>query len=286
MAKQQKYEFTDEFKHLSRFVKLRRIRAVMDIPEQGVKQGDLGGWIQKVSNLPRDNQAWVADDAMVYGDAVITDSSRVEKKAIVSGKCIIAGKSVVSGRAELHDRVNITDSNVSTDVKLTGVIDVTNSKLGGNTEIEGDVEISDSRIITEKVTINGFVKITNSNIRLAHSYIGDRAQIIDSTIGSGQRYDRKLTICGNALIRNATVRSTRDVWIGEDAQVLDHADVSGHEITIKGMAIVKGYAHVGLHTTIDEFAVLDGGMKKPKYNNSFFGKTLSGDDVYMFEKTS
>lgn len=286
MAKQQKYEFTDEFKYLTQYVKLRRIRAVMDIPEHNVKKGDLGGWIQKVSNLPRDNQAWVADEAIVYGNAVIKDASRVEKNALVFGKSIIEGSSVITGRARIERKVHVSDSKISTDVKLIGTIDVSRSKIGGNTVVEDDVEISDSIIITESVTISGFVKVTNSKIRLAHSTIRDRAQIIDSTIGSGQRYDKKLTICGNALIRNATVSSTRDVWIGEDAQVLDHATVSGHEITIKGMAIVKGYARVGLQTTIDEFAVIDGGMTKPTYAKSFFGMNIGGDEIFTFGKTS
>ena len=43
---ERKYEFTGEVKD-----GLNRIRALRDIPEFGVKAGDLGGWIEKERNL-------------------------------------------------------------------------------------------------------------------------------------------------------------------------------------------------------------------------------------------
>lgn len=63
-----KYELTTECKEfLGR--KLYRIKALTSFSD--VKEGDLGGWIEKEENLSQEDNAWVYDDAMVYGNAEI-----------------------------------------------------------------------------------------------------------------------------------------------------------------------------------------------------------------------
>ena len=52
-----KYEFTDETKIINGTV-LRRIRAVRDIPEYGVRVGLIGGFLQSERNLSHDCPAW------------------------------------------------------------------------------------------------------------------------------------------------------------------------------------------------------------------------------------
>ena len=66
MAK--KYEFTGETKAWLGHT-LHRIRALISF--EGVKAGDLGGWIEKEENLSQDGSAWV------YGSAVVCDEAMV-----------------------------------------------------------------------------------------------------------------------------------------------------------------------------------------------------------------
>lgn len=47
--------------------KLFRIKALISFGN--VKSGDLGGYVEKESNLSHDNNAWVYGNAKVYGDA-------------------------------------------------------------------------------------------------------------------------------------------------------------------------------------------------------------------------
>lgn len=61
-----KYEFTGESKELNG-VTLHRIRAIKDF--RNVKAGDLGGWIEKESNLSHYGDAWVYGNAEVYDDS-------------------------------------------------------------------------------------------------------------------------------------------------------------------------------------------------------------------------
>lgn len=63
-----KYELTTECKEfLGR--KLYRIKSLIDF--DSIKEGDLGGWIEKKENLSQEGNAWVCDNATVSGNAEI-----------------------------------------------------------------------------------------------------------------------------------------------------------------------------------------------------------------------
>ena len=57
-------------------IKLFRIKATRDIPVLGVKKGDLGGLVEKESNLSQDGDAWVYGNARVFGDARCLEEAR------------------------------------------------------------------------------------------------------------------------------------------------------------------------------------------------------------------
>ena len=77
-----KYELTDETKEIGG-VTLHRIRALMDISRYGVRAGDVGGWIEAESNLSQYGNAWVSDDARVYGGALVNGNAEVSGNAEV-----------------------------------------------------------------------------------------------------------------------------------------------------------------------------------------------------------
>lgn len=64
----EKYEFIGRTKELCGTV-LHQIRAKKDFAN--VKKGEIGGWIEKESNLDVYGDAWVSGDACVYGDAQV-----------------------------------------------------------------------------------------------------------------------------------------------------------------------------------------------------------------------
>ena len=71
-----KYELTDETKGIGG-ITLHRIRALRDIPSVKVKSGDLGGWIEKESNLTQYGDAEVSDNATVCGNAKVSGDAEV-----------------------------------------------------------------------------------------------------------------------------------------------------------------------------------------------------------------
>ena len=88
-----KYELTDETNGSG----LRRIRALRDIPRCGVKEGDLGGWVESEGNLTQEGDCWVSDDARVSGNA------RVFGNALIYGDARVSDDAQVFGNARVFD---------------------------------------------------------------------------------------------------------------------------------------------------------------------------------------
>lgn len=68
-----KYKLTDETMTTECGVLLHRIKCVDSFGN--VKAGDKGGWIEKKENLSQYGNAWVYDNAQVFGNAVICNSN-------------------------------------------------------------------------------------------------------------------------------------------------------------------------------------------------------------------
>ena len=87
---EKKYELTEETLEIDGHV-LNRIIALRDFGE--VKKGDLGGFIEKESNLAHDWNCWIYNDAVVRDDAMVCGEARVYGKAKVRGEAVIKSKS-------------------------------------------------------------------------------------------------------------------------------------------------------------------------------------------------
>lgn len=82
-----KYTLTDNTITTFDGIVLHQIRAEKDFAE--VKKGDLGGWIEKKSNLSQDGEAWVYGEARVCGKACVCGEARVCGNAWVYGNARI-----------------------------------------------------------------------------------------------------------------------------------------------------------------------------------------------------
>lgn len=74
--------------------KLYRIQALKDFAE--VKAGDTGGFVAKESNLSQYGNAWVSDDAQVYGNAWVCGNAWVSGNAQVYGNARVSDDARVS----------------------------------------------------------------------------------------------------------------------------------------------------------------------------------------------
>ena len=92
-----KYELTSNFKMCSD-KKIFQIRALVNL-ENGVKVGELGGWIEKEENLSHIGDAWVSGNAQVSGNAKITGDAWVSDNACVSGNACVTDNAWVRDNA-------------------------------------------------------------------------------------------------------------------------------------------------------------------------------------------
>ena len=117
MSSSRSYEFTGEMLLVGGGAVLHRIRAVTDLPRQGVRAGDVGGWVESTDNLSGD--AWVSGDARVYGDARVSGNALVSDNAWVSGDALVYGDARVSGDAWVYG----------------------NARVSGNALVSGDAQV-------------------------------------------------------------------------------------------------------------------------------------------------
>ena len=68
-------------------VVLHRIECITSF--SNVKEGDIGGWIEREENLSQYGNAWVSGNAEVYGDARVYGDAQVYGNAEVSGDAVI-----------------------------------------------------------------------------------------------------------------------------------------------------------------------------------------------------
>ena len=118
-----KYEFTGETKIVlgTTFKRIRRIA-----------HGEVGGWIENETNLNQSGNAWVYDNARVWGDARVSgaaqvyDNARVYGNAQVSGNARVWGDARVSGAAQVYDNAQVYG----------------NARVLGNARVWGDARVS------------------------------------------------------------------------------------------------------------------------------------------------
>ena len=85
---------------------LRRVIALRDFGN--VKAGDVGGWINRESNLSHEGDCWVSDNAAVYDNAWVCGNALVCGNARVYGNALVCDNAKVSGNAWVADNSEIT----------------------------------------------------------------------------------------------------------------------------------------------------------------------------------
>ena len=108
-----KYEFTSNTKN-EYGCTLTQIRALVDMPSINVKSGDLGGWVEKETNLSQEGNAWIygnariCGNAEVFGNARVYGNARIYGNARVFGNAEVYGDAIVYGDAEVFGNARVS----------------------------------------------------------------------------------------------------------------------------------------------------------------------------------
>lgn len=175
-----KYQLTDESINFEGRV-LHRIRALASFGD--VKEGDLGGFIEKQENLgmlTQEGNSWIYGDAKAFGDAIIAVNGKVKDNAIVCEKAMISdnavisnsaklfGRAYVGGTAEIKDNAVVSGhakildgGKISGDVKAKGYTSIWgDTSISGDSKFEGCINIYNNTI--EKLKAGSIANINNN----------------------------------------------------------------------------------------------------------------------------
>lgn len=139
------YELTDETKVNDQGVTLYRMRYTEDLPKAGVMKGQLGGWLESLTNsdyynFPRVGlKSALLQDAEIFGNAMMTGSARMYDESQLFGEARLSGDAMLQDNAKLYGEAYVTG-----DVALGG-----NAKVYGNVSIRGDVSIENEARISK-----------------------------------------------------------------------------------------------------------------------------------------
>ncbi len=139
-----KYEFTGETKELNGVI-LRRIRRISD--------GLIGGWIEKEENLSQEGNAFVFDNAFVYGNARVSGNACVYDNARVSGNARVFGTACVYDNACVYGTACVHG-----DACVYG-----NARVSGKACVHGDARVSGDAVIKSSNDIVWFSKVGSEN---------------------------------------------------------------------------------------------------------------------------
>lgn len=151
-----KYKITEEIHEVRGHI-LHRIQAVRDFGD--VKAGELGGFVEKESNLSHEGTCWIyrtlssdgkdlsacvfedaqiLQDAEVVGTAQVFGSAKVFGCASVSGKgCQVFGNASIFGSAGVGPGCCVKDS-----ARISGAAEIFDLEVSGNSCISGRVNLS------------------------------------------------------------------------------------------------------------------------------------------------
>ncbi|MFC2596308.1 hypothetical protein [Corynebacterium durum] len=239
-------------------VLMKRVRATRNLPRAGVVKGDIGGWVEKESNLR--GGAWVADDAAVYGDAILAghvvafgqarvcDRARVSGRAKVWGSAVISGEAQVMGDAVVCGHAEICGkAQVGSDDEMACVGDY--ARVSGRARVLNCARVYGNAEVTGSAVVSSFARVFGDARVRARAKVQDRARIFGTTILAGA-----VRVGGNAEIcADVTLTDTKNVTtIGDYLEPFYESATLIHT----GDGPDDHLLRVGLwQGTVDEFAV-------------------------------
>ena len=168
-----KYEVTNNVKKLfwGRTIILHQIKALVDIPEHNVKNGDLGGWIESEANLSHEGKCWinpsghVFDTALVSEDAVIGQQQfwKPKNDAYVHDHACVKGSAVVWDPADIRGMC-VIDGHAHVEGAVGGHAHVTDyahicGSVNGNAVVKDYANIFTDATICGEAVVVGYSRI-------------------------------------------------------------------------------------------------------------------------------
>lgn len=172
--------------------RLHRIKAVKDFGY--VKAGELGGWIENEENLSQDDNAWIYDEAMVFGNAKVCDYAEVHSNAKVFGNAEVFGNAKILGNANIFG-----NAKVFSNANIFGNAEVfSNAKVFDYARVHDKANVYDDAEVSDKACIYGHARVCGNALVYGHARVCDNAMVYSNT-----RIYGNASIKGDAKVHDA-----------------------------------------------------------------------------------
>ena len=190
-----------------------RLIALRDIPEHGVKAGDMGGLVHGKVKLSHEGSCWIAEEAMVTGKVTIEDDVYISGKASVEANgskatILIKDKVRIGGNAMVRQCAWLIDEKKSL-------------VLSGNAHIYENAQMINISLIT------GNSKVYGKAYLLDETVLRDNAEICDNAkVWGGSEVSGSSRIGGNAVVHYSS--KIHDTNISGNAQLYHQIITNGN----------------------------------------------------------
>lgn len=152
----------EEGKKLYRIKALKQLNGYYDVDKgyRSVNVGDLGGYIERETNLSHEGNCWIYDKAQSF------DEARVRDNAIMACNSKICNKATILNMAKAFDNALICDRSVVADMSLIfdNAIIKENVELLNYSCVFGNAKISGNTIVKDNAHVYGDLEISNGTI--------------------------------------------------------------------------------------------------------------------------
>ena len=145
-----KYKFTGKTKQYLNF-RLHQIQALKNFGS--VKEGDIGGWIEKEENLSHEGDCWVYGYAQVYRSAWVGGDAQVYGHAQVFGRAKVCGNAQVFGDAQVYGNAWVYEN-----AQVYG-----SARVHGDAFVFGDAQVHGDAWVYENAQVHGDSKVSGSD---------------------------------------------------------------------------------------------------------------------------
>jgi len=223
-------------------VLLSRIVATEGCPHAA--PGTLGGWIESEDNLS--GNAWVADNAMVYGNARVFGNAKVCDYAIVRDNAEVSGNALICGKAMICDAAKVSGNSCVSDCAKVGgnacmrknacaydcAVIIGHASITGCATVRGAAVVNGYAIVKDVSFVAGNARIMD-HVRIdGNTHIGGKYILMGSAVIDGDKDYDAFTYGGTGTAKPLMFTASNQQWCttgfyGTSSQLLDYARKQG-----------------------------------------------------------
>lgn len=210
------------------------MRALRDIPEHGVKAGDLGGYVKSGRNLSQLDSCWIGGEAMVGTNVRVLENAYIGDNAVIY--CLtMENFNTYDSYIQVTGNAKVTGDALVTSWLTTAPTSETIWKtIAGDAHVFGNARLDTVHKVIGSAKIYGNAYVHQAALIDGHVEIFDNAKI-----NSGCHISKHSKVFGNAVLE-------------DDVNVI-YSNISGDAVIFKGRSIAYGNIKQGEVFSVDDY---------------------------------